>query len=101
MNSPQIRTTKRISARAAACLIAATLALIAFSPRATGHASSQLTTESDERRTESVDPGFRDEYPSVLITNPRVVAELETKGVSFGDVLGARDPESRRQRDYA
>ena len=48
-----------------------------------------------------MDPGFPDEYPSLLITNSRVVAELETKGLAFGDVVGALAPDARRHRDYA
>jgi hypothetical protein len=35
--------------------------------------------------------GFPDEYPSLLITNPGTLVELERDGLSFGRVMGAAD----------
>jgi len=53
------------------------------------------------RTTENVDEGFADPHPSLLVTNPRLVASLELSGFSLGDVLGVRNRAESRYEDYS
>ena len=76
------------------------------------HASALLTLAALEaaglacsrdrpRDPSAVSAGFPDSHPSLLITNPRVLAAVETDGFSFGDVFGVRDASAPRREDYA
>ena len=53
------------------------------------------------RTAEHVDEGFPDPHPSVLVTNPHVLASLELSGFSLGDVLGVRNRAELRYEDYS
>jgi hypothetical protein len=53
------------------------------------------------RNPASVVEGFADPHPSLLITNPRILAVLEEDRFSFGDVLGVRNTLAPRREDYS
>jgi hypothetical protein len=64
-------------------------------------AAAHLPDEARMARVARLDQGLPDLHPSLVVTNPRTMAELEVNGFSFGDVLGVRQPGESRSEDYA
>ena len=78
--------------------VASALGFVAFMAAS---AAAHVPDQDRVARAARLDPGLPDLSPSLVVANPRTMAELEVSGFSFGDVLGVRQSGDSRSEDYA